>query len=240
MIRAELKFTRPADLAATAPPELRGLARDAVRLMVTKPGGHTHARFFDLPEFLRPGDLLVVNRSATLPASLPVESRLGAIRLNLSTRYGRGVWLAEPRWSAAQPGPLPLRPGEDFSVDGVTIRAIAPYPGLPRLWFIQAGGGLDLAISRVGRPIRYSYVSEEYPLETYQTIFACVPGSAEMPSAGRPFSSSLLQRLRDKGIEQAEVLLHAGVSSLESSRARRNLKGCFRNPSGCLWRRPKP
>src|SRR5438132_187333 len=112
MKRAELLFSRPPELQAAAPPEARGLARDGVRLLVSAPEGHTHARFRDLARFLTPGDLLVVNESATLPASLPAEGRAGRFLLNLSTRFGRGLWLAEPRWSPSEPGPVPLSPGE--------------------------------------------------------------------------------------------------------------------------------
>jgi S-adenosylmethionine:tRNA ribosyltransferase-isomerase len=69
MKRTQLEFDRPETLAATRPAEARGIERDEVRLLVSTPSGHTHAYFRDLPMFLRPGDLLVVNRSATLPAS---------------------------------------------------------------------------------------------------------------------------------------------------------------------------
>ena len=86
----------------------RGRERDEARLLVSSPTGDTHAGFRDLPNLLVPGDLLVVNESATVPASLAATSRLGPCLLNLSTHYGCGVWLAEPRWSTAQPGPLPL------------------------------------------------------------------------------------------------------------------------------------
>ncbi len=66
-----LLFDRPEQLQATATPEDRALGRDGVRLLVTMPDGNEHARFSDLNKFLVPGDLLVVNESATLPASLP-------------------------------------------------------------------------------------------------------------------------------------------------------------------------
>jgi len=69
MRRSELLFERPAQSVATAPPEMRGLERDEVRLLVSGAFGHEHARFRDLPLFLPRGALLVVNRSATLPAS---------------------------------------------------------------------------------------------------------------------------------------------------------------------------
>ena len=126
--RADLLFKRPDTHTATMPAEARGLSRDGVRLLVSSPSGHHHTHFYDLASFLRAGDVLVVNRSATLPASLLARGRLGNFMLNLSTRYGRGLWLAEPRWSPSQPGPLPLSAGESIDVAGVRGRLIAPFP----------------------------------------------------------------------------------------------------------------
>ena len=215
MRASELEFPRPPKLEAHEPPEARGLERDGVRLLVTRADGHTHARFVDLAGFLSPGDLLVVNESATLPASLPAESASGAFLLNLSTRYGRGMYLAEPRKSAREPGPLPFRPGEEIRVGSIAARLVEPYPGLPRLWFLQADDRLEPEMARRGRPIQYGYVAGEYPLEAYQTIFGRVPGSAEMPSAARPFTVRALAALRRRRIRHVGIVLHTGVSSLE-------------------------
>jgi len=215
MKRTELLFDRPPELQATTPPERRNLARDEVRLLVSGPEGHTHSTFNQLADFLQPGDLLVVNRSATLPASLPASGAAGNFILNLSTQYGSGLWLAEPRWHAGAPGPLPITAGEIITVAGRRVHMVAPYPGLSRLWFIQAEGDLCQAMDQAGQPIRYGYVPESYPLELYQTLFAKIPGSAEMPSAGRPFTRRVLKTLRDRGVEIAGLTLHTGVSSLE-------------------------
>ncbi len=215
MKRADLIFERPAALAATAPAEMRGLQRDEVRLMVSTPEGHRHAHFYDLADFLEPGDLLVVNESATLPASLPANGQVGKFIVNLSTNYGHGLWLAEPRWSTSQPGPLPLERGESITLAGLEARIVASYPGLPDLWFVQVNGDVQTAIRKYGEPIRYGYVDESYPLNYYQTIFATTPGSAEMPSAGYPFTRRVVDRVRDKGVKIASIVLHTGVSSQE-------------------------
>lgn len=215
MLREELLFERPAALQATAPAEARGLRRDQVRLLVSTPAGHRHAHFVDLVDWLDPGDLLVVNRSATLPASLPALGALGAFRLNLSTHYGGGVWLAEARWSHDQPGPLPLAAGETIAVAGAEAILLSPYPGQARLWFVQLGANTQRLLATCGEPIRYGYVSQPYPMDAYQTVFSAIPGSAEMPSAGRPFTPRLLDRLRRRGVQVAGVVLHTGVSSLE-------------------------
>ena len=215
MKREALMFERPAALAATQPSEARGIVRDEVRLLVSSPAGHQHAVFRDLATYLRPGDLLVINRSGTLPASLPAQSHIGDFTLNLSTNYGNGTWLVEPRWSPAEPGPLPLQSGDVICVDNVPGRVIAAFPGLPRLWFIQFASELDNAMAHIGQPIRYGYLDGNCPLATYQTIFATQPGSAEMPSASYPFTERVIERLRDKGVQMADVTLHTGVSSLE-------------------------
>jgi S-adenosylmethionine:tRNA ribosyltransferase-isomerase len=220
MQREELNFERPLELQATTPAELRGLARDEVRLMVSTPAGHVHTRFMHLAQHLQPGDLLVVNRSATLPASLPAVAAIGSFRLNLSTDYGRGLWLAEPRWDFDRPGPLPLETGETIAVAGEPAIVLAPYPGLPRLRFVQLGEQARRLLHHCGEPIRYGYVRDPYPLSAYQTIFARVPGSAEMPSAGRPFTKRVLQSLKQRGVQIASVLLHTGVSSLEVETSR--------------------
>ena len=215
MLREELLFERPVELQAAGPAEVRGVRRDGVRLLVSTPAGHRHARFVDLVDWLDPGDLLVVNRSATLPASLPALGALGAFRLNLSTHYGGGVWLAEARWSHDRPGPLPLAAGETIAVAGAAARLLAPYPGQGRLWFVQLGADTQRLLAACGEPIRYGYVPQPYPLAAYQTVFGAVPGSAEMPSAGRPFTRRLLDRLRRRGVQVAGIVLHTGVSSLE-------------------------
>lgn len=216
MLRTELEFARPAALQAIAPPEAQGRPRDDVRLLVSRPdGSHEHAGFGDLPLYLRRGDLLVVNDSATLAASLPARAGFGPFRLNLSTGYGRNLWLAEPRWNHATPGPLPLSAGETVEVAGAPARLVAPFPGQPRLWFVAFKDDACRLMQEAGEPIRYGYVEQAWPLDAYQTIFARVPGSAEMPSAARPFTPRVLESLRARGVEIAPITLHTGVSSLE-------------------------
>ena len=215
MKRDALAFSRPAHLQAREPAEDRGQARDDVRLLVTTPDGSIHGRFGDLPRFLRRGDVLVVNDSATLPASLAARGSLGPFILNLSTRYGGGLWLAEPWWSTSEPGPLPLEAGQSFEVAGTTAELVARYPGIPRLWFVRMGGDVEMALAQFGTPIRYGYVDRDYPLEAYQTIFARNPGSAEMPSAARPFTEHVLEDLAAGGVTIAPLTLHTGVSSLD-------------------------
>ena len=214
MKRAELVFERPERVFAHEPPEVRGHARDDVRLLVTRPDGHHHARFRDLSRFLGEGDLLVVNESAAIPASLPAEGRLGSILLNLCTRFRSDLWIAEPRWEAGKPGPLPIEPDEELRIGSATARLLAPYPGIPRLWFALADRPFESMIAERGGPIHYGYTNA-WPMDTYQTLFSRVPGSAEMPSAARPITPRIREQLERAGVLIAPVLLHTGVSSLE-------------------------
>ena len=210
-------FALPAALEATEPPEARGLQRDEVRLLVARrgDGGLEHARFRDLPAFLAPGDVVVVNTSATLPAALPA----GDLDLHLSTPApdASGLWVVELR-DGTRPF-LRARTGAVLPLPaGGRAELLAPYAAGRRLWLARLDlGGRDLLayLNDHGSPIRYGYVPRAWPLEDYQTVYALEPGSAEMPSAGRPFTAELVTRLVAGGVQVAPVVLHTGVSSPE-------------------------
>jgi S-adenosylmethionine:tRNA ribosyltransferase-isomerase len=212
----------PATAEAHVPPEVRGPARDAVRLLVVPlPAGRLrHARFADLPRVLSPGDLLVVNTSATLPAALDGRRADGAaVTLHLSTPMPEddARWVVELRTSDAR-RLRDARAGEPiFLPGGGAAHLLAPYRGA-RLWVASLSLPEPLAayLARHGHPIRYGHVDGDWPLEAYQTVYAVEPGSAEMPSAGRPFTPELITRLVAHGIDVAPVVLHTGVSSLEA------------------------
>jgi S-adenosylmethionine:tRNA ribosyltransferase-isomerase len=224
-----LAFDLPVALEAHEPPEARGLARDEVRLMVASRanGEIAHARFRDLPEFLAPGDLLVVNRSGTLPAAVGARRADGsAIAVHFATRApdlpSDEWWVAELR---SADGRTPLRGGrcgERIALDGGgAIELAAPYAGGDRLWLthVEAPQPLPAYLARHGRPIRYGYVAGRWPIEAYQTVYASEPGSAEMPSAGRPSTPELITRLVARGVLVAPITLHTGVSSPERHEA---------------------
>jgi S-adenosylmethionine:tRNA ribosyltransferase-isomerase len=202
-------------LEATVPPERRGLARDAVRMLVTDATArtHTHARFFELASFLRGGDLLVANDSATLPAALPAMRASGdSLALHVATKIDARVWLAEPR------GLVLL--GEELRLPhGGSAVMIAPVdPERARLWYVwfQLPLPMEAYLTQAGEPIRYSHVAQSLPLSDFQTMFARAPGSSEMPSAARPFTPRVLAALQKRGIARATVTLHCGISSLEA------------------------
>ena len=235
-------------LAASRPPEERGLSRDGVRLLAATPDGIVHARFGDLPRFLSAGDLLVVNTSATIAAA--VDGLRGDGRpvvVHFSSPFEAGgpgeaaaaertpgeaaagerapseaAWLVELRQDAAATGPVTdAAPGETVTLPAgasLTLLRRYPDPAATRIWVaaVAAGEGVGAFLAWHGRPIRYSYVPDPWPLPAYQTVFARAPGSAEMPSAGRPFTADLVTDLVAAGVVIAPVTLHAGVASLEA------------------------
>jgi S-adenosylmethionine:tRNA ribosyltransferase-isomerase len=220
-----LDFVLPEGLEATEPPPVR----DGVRLLVASADGLTHARFSQLGEFLAPGDLVVVNTSATLAAAVDGQ-RAGVpgipgvpgvpVEVHFSAELDDGTWVVEVRPGGMSTGPVAdLRPGEVITLDaGATLVVDRPAPaGQARLWKARAliDGGVSAFLARHGRPIRYAYVPRPLPLAEYQTVFAREPGSAEMPSAGRPFTDRVVTDLVTRGVAVAPVVLHTGVSSQE-------------------------
>ena len=214
-------FTLPARLEAAEPPEARGLARDEVRLLVARraDGSLAHATFRELPSLLDPGDLLVVNRSATLPAALKAQRADGSpLDLHLSTPVPMGTpdhWVVELRRGGRRLSDG--RAGERLPLPGGgRAELVAPYLGT-RLWVAELTlpGPLLAYLAAHGHPIRYGHTRREWPLADYQTVFAAEPGSAEMPSAARPFTPRVLAGLEARGVRVASIVLHTGVSSLE-------------------------
>ena len=222
-------FSLPKHLEASEPPEARGLRRDAVRLLVSRVDTDSlaHSRFSELANWLAPGDLLVVNTSGTLNAALEATTAEGdRLELHVSTRLPGDFWVVEVR----SPGPVASLPYRDAHAGMVLqleqdSRAVllAPYPlrgtvdARSRLWLsaLELSQPILPYLERFGSPIRYNYVTRPWPSSMYQTIFATEPGSAEMPSAARPFTPELMTRLVSNGIQIAPLLLHTGVASLE-------------------------
>jgi S-adenosylmethionine:tRNA ribosyltransferase-isomerase len=209
-----LDFVLPPELEAHEPPEARGLRRDAVRLLVSDrdTGAIDHAAFTDLPRLLRAGDLLVLNDSMTLPAAITATRPDGTtLPLHLSTRLPGDLWTVEPRGTVTDVTTLALPAGG-------SARLLAPYRDSARLWIAALALPEEVHdyLHRVGRPITYPYLRGSWPIEIYQTVYARRPGSAEMPSAGRPFTIELLREIRRAGVGVTTLTLHAGVASLET------------------------
>jgi S-adenosylmethionine:tRNA ribosyltransferase-isomerase len=221
-----LSFTLPPALEAPSPPEARGMTRDSVRMMVAHRSDRSlvHSHFSELPRFLDEGDLVVLNTSGTLAAEVDGSGPDGGpVQVHLSTQLPAGLWTVEIRrdgrafLEAASGTTIALR-------GGGTVCLLTPYSPGPsgvgvRLWvaLIETPGPLPTYLARHGRPIRYGYVQGSFPISAYQNVYATEPGSAEMPSAGRPFTPEVLTRLVAKGVGVAPLLLHTGVASLEAN-----------------------
>ena len=226
-LNGRLAFDLPPALEARGPAEARGLTRDGVRMMVAHrdSGELIHATFRDLPDHLRQGDLVVVNTSATLPAALQGVTEYGdRIAVHLSTKLTTDRWVVEfrhftgvgsksERWTTDAPVPARVALGE-----GAWAELIGPYHDSTRLFVVRLTlPQPDLAwLAANGQPIRYQYVNNAWPVEAYQNVYATEPGSAEMPSAGRPFTPEVITRLVANGIGVAPIVLHTGVASLEA------------------------
>jgi S-adenosylmethionine:tRNA ribosyltransferase-isomerase len=217
---ARARFAVPDEGSATTTPEARGLARDEVRMLVARAGGHEHRQVRDLPHLLHPGDLVVVNTSATLPAAVPLAHRRTGQLLHVSTQADDGSWVVEVR-AVDNLGPADdVVPGEVLRLPGgVRLRLTGPQPtGQRRLWRAVPAPWQDLPgyLHEHGRPVRYGYVTGEVTLDDLQNAFATHPGSAEMPSAGRGLTDRVLVRLVAAGVAVAPVVLHTGLSSAEA------------------------
>jgi len=208
-------FTLPASLEAHDPPEARGLPRDGVWMLVSRraSGEISQHGFADLPGLLLPGDLLVINTTATLPAQVRVSAELA---VHFSGPRPDGSWLTELRLIRGKTTVPNDRgyPGQRLALPGGAVLTLEGR-ATARLWRARLSVAVVPYLLRYGKPIRYAYVPREWPLSYYQTVFAREPGSAEMPSASRPFSPSVVTRLVSAGVLIAPLTLHCGVSSLE-------------------------
>ncbi|EPH46569.1 S-adenosylmethionine:tRNA ribosyltransferase-isomerase [Streptomyces aurantiacus] len=229
----------PEGLHAALPVEQRGrgLRRDSVRLLVSRGTQVSHHGFGELPHLLRAGDLLVVNTSPTLAAA--VDGRLldargdqdkGHVRVHarvvvhFSTLGEDGRWAVELR-DPDERGTTRARAGGPAGTEvelpgGVRLVCEEPLSAdSARLWWARVPTDVPRLLRRHGRPIRYAYTERDQPLSVYQTVFALPSadgtGSAEMPSAARPFTARLVARLVSRGVQFAPVRLHTGVASPE-------------------------
>ncbi|OIJ63155.1 S-adenosylmethionine:tRNA ribosyltransferase-isomerase [Streptomyces mangrovisoli] len=218
----------PAELSARVPAEQRGpgLDRDAVRMLVSHGTAVSHHAFPELPRLLRAGDLLVVNTSPTLAAA--VDGWIGRARVvvHFSTRGDDGRWAVELRepdgGGTTRPrAGGPAGTGVRLPGGGRLVLEEPLAPGGARLWWARADGpAVGGLLRRHGRPIRYAYTERDQPLAAYQTVFALPQpggaGSAEMPSAARPFTARLVAELVSRGVQFAPITLHTGVASAEA------------------------
>jgi S-adenosylmethionine:tRNA ribosyltransferase-isomerase len=203
--------------------------RDASRLLVIERGTGriTHRMICDLPDLLEPGDLLVTNRSRVVPARLlGRRPGGGAAEILLVRSRGGGDWdaLVKPGRRLKAGTCVALGDGLDATVGEPLAspdRLLAP---LRRVTLRSRDGDLEAALERAGRVPLPPYIRREASpsdRERYQTVYAREAGSVAAPTAGLHFSRHLLDRLDQRGIERAEVVLHVGPGTFQPVKAQR-------------------
>ncbi|MBI2856482.1 MAG: tRNA preQ1(34) S-adenosylmethionine ribosyltransferase-isomerase QueA [Chloroflexi bacterium] len=204
MRTSDFDYSLPKHLIAQTPLEPRDHSRLLVVLRTT--GELEHRHFHEIGNLLVPGDLLVLNDSRVIPARLrgrKLDSG-GAVETLLLHREGDGRWRA-----LVKPGRR-LRPGARFEVEGVEAQVLEDTGGGTRLISLAD----ESVIQRAGEVPLPPYIHE--PLadrERYQTVYARADGSAAAPTAGLHFTQELLEGLRQKGIQFAQVTLHVGLDT---------------------------
>ncbi len=236
----DLHFELPDERTASAPPEAEGRERSDVRLLVIHraSGVIEHRKFVDLPEYLRPGDVVVLNASATLPSQFMATDAQGRdIKVRLSSRdpssNGKG-----DQWHAVLDPDADTRPGDVLrfgAVDGVELTAsvVTRHPRVRKLWLLAfdlKGTAMDEWRNRLGQPIRYHYVPRAWGLDYYQNVYSQFPGSSEMPSAGRAFTPELLAEFTRQGVGIVRIVLHTGVSNIDIEEERVEQHAMYEEP----------
>nr|MBO2486515.1 tRNA preQ1(34) S-adenosylmethionine ribosyltransferase-isomerase QueA [Bacillota bacterium] len=213
MRMADFDYTLPPEAIAQEPVE----PRDASRLLVLHRGdGRLEHRIFrELPQYLRPGDVLVVNESRVRPARLvgEKEGTGGVVELLLLRPDADGAWEC-----LARPGRR-LRPGQWLVFGGGQLRAqVLPSPpdspaGVRRVRLVHEGS-LDQVLEALGRVPLPPYIHRELAdPERYQTVYAKEPGSAAAPTAGLHFTPRLLEQIEALGVAVVPVVLHVGLDT---------------------------
>ena len=215
MKTSDFDYHLPPELIAQTPLE----PRDSCRLLVLdrRAGSVEHRSFRDLPDYLDPGDVLVMNDSRVLPGRLVGrrEATGGRVELLLLRRVGPGTWrvMAKPA--------RPLRPGVRARVprpghEDVEVEVLEAEPDGVRVVRLSTEEGLEWW-GQVPLP-PYIHARLEDP-EAYQTVYARQPGSAAAPTAGLHFTREMLDGLRTRGVELAFVTLHVGLDTFAPVRA---------------------
>lgn len=210
MKKSDFYFDLPAELIAQTPIE----RRDASRLLVLDKdsGAWEHRHFFDLPEYLRPGDCLILNNSRVLPARLLGQRLPGGGTCEVLLLIDRG----DKTWEClVRPGKH-LREGARLSFGGGELLAevTSVLDGGNRLVRFNYEGIFLEVLDRLGKMPLPPYIREELQdRERYQTVYSKVVGSAAAPTAGLHFTEDLLQKVQNMGVKVGYVTLHVGLGT---------------------------
>jgi len=209
--------------------------KTTVKLLIVKEDGIEDSSIERLPDHLRPGDLLVVNDAATLPASLPArDARNNQVELRLTTQLDDRVWQAAVLGAGDWRTPTEVRPSPPRFAEGEEI-LIAPdfrarvrgqdqlSERLLNLEFNLSGEELWRNLYRYGNPVQYSHLNDELKLWSVQNVYSSRPWAVEMPSAGHALSWRLLLKLIVKGVRIVPLTHGAGLSSTGDAKIDRAL-----------------
>lgn len=215
---SDFDYALPPELIAQQP--LADRDRSRLLWLGRRSGTIEHRRFFDLPELLRPGDLLVVNNSRVFPARLLGKTpRGGRVELLLLEKRDDGCWQA-----LAKPARR-LGPGARARFGEIEARVVEALDFGRRVVELSAPGELEEALERFGRTPLPPYIKRAGPereredRERYQTIYARERGSIAAPTAGLHFTRAVIDRLVERGIERAELTLHVGYGTFQPLRS---------------------
>jgi len=201
-------FELPRELIATQPAH----PRDSARLLRVGPDGLSDAIVSDLPDFLRPGDLLVSNDTKVIPARL--FGRRGEAKIEITLLEAA----ADGRWSAFARPAKKLKPGDQvvFGEDFAAEMVSRGEGGEVTLRFAQSGDALMAALDKHGRMPLPPYIKREAgddDRNDYQTLFADKPGAVAAPTAGLHFTPALLEKLSARGVDRVTLTLHVGAGT---------------------------
>jgi len=216
MKTSDFLYDLPEELIAQTPIE----PRDHSRLLAVNraDGSIRHRHFYDLPEFLRPGDVMVINDTRVMPARLLGErSGGGACEVLLLKQLSPVCWE-----TLVRPGKK-LRPGAKVSFGGgkltATIESETDAGGRVVRFDVQSGT-LEAALDELGEMPLPPYIHEKLAdRERYQTVYARETGSAAAPTAGLHFTPELMEKIRAMGVQFVPVLLHVGLGTFRPVKA---------------------
>lgn len=216
MKTSDFYYDLPPELIAQTPLE----RRDGSRLLtLSRQTGETaHHHFYELPDFLHPGDCLVLNNSRVIPARLlgHREPTRGAVELLLLKEKGGGVWecLAKPGRKIHAGTELSFGEGE------LTATVVGEREDGNRLVRFRYEGIFLEVLERLGKMPLPPYIKRELEdSERYQTVYSKISGSAAAPTAGLHFTKELLEKIQEKGISLAYITLHVGLGTFRPVKA---------------------
>ncbi len=215
MKTSDFLYDLPEELIAQSPME----PRDHSRLLVYErsTGQIAHKHFYDVIDYLNPGDALVINDTRVIPARLyGTRPGGGACELLLLKQLGPKKWE-----SLVRPGGK-LKPGKRVSIGGGRLLATVTgeAEGGARIVEFECEGTFEAALDELGEMPLPPYIHEKLKDKTrYQTVYAREDGSAAAPTAGLHFTSELLERIKQKGIRVIPVLLHVGLGTFRPVKA---------------------